>query len=62
MDFWDACYLDESGTPHNDGPVSLFNPKHIEALLCNYSALRQEAWGDFNNDLWYLMEDLDEFN
>jgi hypothetical protein len=27
--------------------------------LCNYSKLKEEAWGNFWSDAWYLMEDLD---
>ena len=43
----------------SDGPISLYNPQHIAQLLHYYSDLKQEAWGHFENDLWYLMEDLD---
>ena len=59
VDFYDKIYFDEDGNPVNDGLISFFNPKHIEALLCNYSDLKQEAWGRYEHDLWYLMEDLD---
>lgn len=51
--------FDENGFPHSDGLISLFNPKHISALLCNYSKLKEEAWGKFYGDAYYLMEDLD---
>lgn len=59
FNFEDDIYLDENKEPVNAGLLSFFNPKHIEALLCNYSNLKQEAWGVFDRDLWYLMEDLD---
>lgn len=39
--------------------VSFFNPKHISALLCNYSRLKEDAWGKFYSDSYFLMEDLD---
>ena len=39
--------------------ISMFNPKHISILLCNYSKLKESAWGDFRSDSYYLMEDLD---
>lgn len=55
----DKIYFDENDLPQNDGLISLFNPKHISALLCNYSGLKQEFWGDFKSDFWYVMEDLD---
>lgn len=50
-------------TPENrvesDGSISLYNPQHVSWLLHYYSDLKQDAWGHFENDLWYLMEDLD---
>lgn len=58
-DLYDNYYFDEDGNPVNSGPISFFNPAHISTLLCNYSALKQESYGEFQNDLWYLMEDLD---
>lgn len=58
-DFPDKIYFDENGMPVNDGLVSFFNPKHLSALLCNYSALKQESWGKFDGDCYYMMEDLD---
>lgn len=42
-EFPDKIYIDENGMPVNEGLVSFFNPKHISALLCNYSALKEEA-------------------
>lgn len=40
--------------------VSLFDQKHISALLCNYSKLKEDAWGKFSSDSYYLMKDLDD--
>lgn len=51
--------FDENDEPVSSGFISFFNPKHISTLLCNYSALKEEAWGNFINDCYYLMEDLD---
>lgn len=48
-----------NGEPISNGLISLFNPKHISVLLCNYSLLKEESWGKFENDSYYLMEDLD---
>lgn len=59
VSFDDKIYFDDNNNPVNDGLISFFNPKHIQALLCNYSDLKQAAYGNFDNDLWYLMEDLD---
>ena len=43
----------------SNGLVSFFEPVHISKLLINYSNLKEESWGKFNSDLYYLMEDLD---
>lgn len=51
--------IDENGEPVSDGPISFFNHKHMSALLCNYSALKQDSWGKFTSDSYYMMEDLD---
>ena len=39
--------------------VSLLDPKIVSCILCNYSSLKQDGWGEFEKDLWYLMEDFD---
>lgn len=51
--------INADGGVESNGSVSLYNPKHISALLCNYSKLKEEAWGKFWSDSYYLMEDLD---
>lgn len=51
--------IDETGEPVSDGLVNFFNWNHISALLCNYSALKEDCWGKFNSDMWYAMLDLD---
>lgn len=55
----DKITISANGEPQNNGLVSFFNPKHLSAILCNYSALKEEAYGNFVNDGYYLMEDLD---
>lgn len=50
----------DDGTITSTELVSLFNPKHISALLCTYSKLKEDAWGKFSSDSYYLMEDLDD--
>jgi hypothetical protein len=39
--------------------VSLTDPKIVSCILCNYANLKQDGWGEFEKDLWYLMEDFD---
>ena len=40
--------------------VSLCDHKVVSAILCNYSLLKQESWGEFERDLWYVMYDFDQ--
>ena len=51
--------INEDGEPVSDGLITFFNHEHISALLCNYSALKEDAWGKFSSDSFYMMEDLD---
>jgi hypothetical protein len=46
--------FDDEGYVIPEG-VSLCNPKVVSAILCNYSLMKQESWGEFEKDLWYLM-------
>ena len=50
--FDDEGYVVPSG-------VSFMNPKVVSAILCNYSDLKQDAWGEFEKDTWFIMEDFD---
>ena len=50
---------EESGYVIPNG-VSLMNPKVVSAVLCNYSALKEQCWGQFDNDLWFFMKDFDD--
>lgn len=51
--------FDDEGYVIPEG-VSLVNPKVCSTILCNYSLLKQECWGEFEKDLYYLMHDFDE--
>ena len=51
--------FDDEGYVVPEG-VSLCDPKVVSAILCNYSMLKQEGWGEFERDLWYLMQEFDE--
>lgn len=51
--------FDDEGYVIPEG-VSLCDPKVVSAVLCNYSLLKQESWGEFEKDLWYLMQEFDE--
>lgn len=49
----------EDGVVYDHSIFSFFNYKHISALLCNYSKLKEDCWGKFYTDGYFLMEDLD---
>lgn len=55
----DAVTFDEEGYPIPEG-VSLLDPKVVSAILCNYSKLKEDSDGEFDGDLWYLMQDFDD--
>ncbi len=38
---------------------TLCDPKICQAILCNYSKLKQNSWGEFEGDIYFLMEDFD---
>ena len=50
--------VDENGHISFTG-VTLLDPKVCSAILCNYSRLKQDSWGNFESDTWYLMHDFD---
>ena len=51
--------FDDEGYVVPEG-VSLCDPKVVSAILCNCSLMKQESWGEFEKDLWYLMQEFDE--
>ena len=50
-------WIDENGEPQSNELVSLFNPLHISALLCNYNLFNFEFQGKFQSDFYYLFEE-----
>ena len=53
-------WMDENGEPHSDDLVSLFNYKHISAILCNYELLNTALKYKFSSDFHYLMDDFNK--
>ena len=55
--------LDESYKIKGDSIITsgftLCDPKICQIILCNYSRLKQESYGEFKGDTYYLMEDFD---
>ena len=59
-----ALPLNEEITINKDGTiiaegVSLLNPEVCSAILCNYSKLKEDSDGYFENDMWYLLYDFE---
>ena len=50
--------FDEEGYVISEG-VSLCDPRICSTILCNYSKCKQDSYGQFEKDLWYLMQDFD---
>ena len=41
--------LSEEKDVYSTGVVNLFDTKHISALLCNYSKLKEDTWSNFHD-------------
>ena len=39
--------------------VTFADPIVCSAILCNYSRLKQDSWGNFESDTWYLIYDFE---
>ena len=59
IDLDEKIKITEKGEVKSNGLLTLFDPIHISALLCNYSKLKEDTWGNFYGDSYFLMEDLD---
>ena len=57
IDFSENYYIDAEGNIQSDGLVTLLNPQHISAILCNYNLFRS---GDTGRDLTDLVDELDK--
>lgn len=60
IDLSETFYIDAEGNIKSDGLVTLLNPDHITALLCNYAQIKQEVDGKISSDLNDIMTDLDK--
>ena len=59
LDLGEEILFNEKDEAYSTGKISLFDYKHISALLCHYVKLKEQVWGQFSSDAYYLMEDLD---
>lgn len=56
--------MDENVQFNKDGfvvpsGVSFMNPKVVSMFLCDYSRLKQDSWGYFEDDTYYMIYDLE---
>lgn len=59
IDLDEKVTVKEDGTVESNGIISFFNPRHISALLSNYSKLKEDSYDQFTSDSYYLMKDFD---
>lgn len=55
----DSVSFDEDGYCMPKG-VSLIDPNVCSAILCNYSKLKEDSWGQYEGDTWYLIYDFEQ--
>ena len=60
IDLYENRWVDENFEPHSDGLVTLFNPDHVSAILCNYMSLKEYTAERFQSDFYYLMQTFDD--
>lgn len=60
LDLSESIHINGKNLPESNGLLSFFNPKHISALLCHYSKLKEETWGNFDSDAYFLMLALED--
>lgn len=60
LDLDEKYYIDADGDIKSTCLLDLMNPTHISVLLCNYSRLKEDSWGKFYTDSYFLMEALDD--
>lgn len=56
----DNITIKEDGELDIKGTFSFLNPDHISAMLCNYSRLKEDSYGVFYGDTWYVLMDLED--
>ena len=53
-------YISPEGEVIDTSLISLCDTKHVSELLCNYSKIKEDTWGHFNTDMYYVMDELDD--
>lgn len=60
IDVREEVHIGADGQVSATGLLSLMNPAHVSQLLCNYSELKEDNYDNFSDDMYYLMQDLDD--
>jgi hypothetical protein len=60
LDIYEDITINKDGGLEVNANLSLLIPKHVSALLCSYSKLKENAYGQFTADIYYMMMTLDE--
>lgn len=60
VDLTEHITFDEKHEPVSDAKLTLFNPKHVAAILNCYSSLKEECEEHFNSDMYYFLLDFDK--
>lgn len=55
----DSVSFDKDGYCVPEG-ISLIDPAVCSAILCNYSKLKEDSWGQYEGDTWYLIYDFEQ--
>ena len=53
-------WMDDAGNVHSTGYINFFDPDHIIALLCNYTALKLETWDKMSSDMKWMLIDFEK--
>lgn len=59
-EFWEDITVNKDGELEIKCNMSLLCPQHISVLLCNYSKMKEDSWGNFTSDTSYLIWSLEE--
>ena len=58
--FWEKITIQPDGELKIEGTFSFLRPEDISHLLKNYSRIKQDSYGQFNSDSYYLILDLED--
>ena len=60
IDLTEEIGIDEKGEVYSTGLINFYNEKHVSALLCNYSKLKEDSWSNFSGDSKWMILDFEK--